>query len=100
MADASTKPTLAERRRQLVERCAEQRTGLAFELQALRPSAIIDNPVAGYVANHRKLVLGGLAAVIGLAFTRKKRLGGIVASAMSAWRVAQAALATLAHYRR
>jgi len=100
MNNSANKPSLAERRRQLIERCAEQRTGLAFELQALRPSAIIDNPVAGYVANHRKLVLGGLAAVVGLALTRKKRVKGIVASAMSAWRVAQAALATLAHYRR
>ena len=93
------KPTLAQRRRELAERCAEQRTGLAYELQALRPSSIVDNPVAGYVANHRKLVLGGLAAVVGLALTRKKRLGGIVASAMSAWRVAQAALGMLARYR-
>jgi len=94
------KPSLAERRRELAQRCAEQRTGLAFELQALRPSSIIDNPVAGYVASHKKLVLGGLAAVIGLAFTRKKRLGGIVASALSAWRVAQAGLGMLARYRR
>lgn len=100
MTDLAKKPSLAERRRELAQRCAEQRTGLAYELQALRPSAIIDNPVAGYVASHKKLVLGGLAAVIGLAFTRKKRLGGIVASAMSAWRVAQAGLGMLARYRR
>jgi len=93
------KPSLAQRRRELVERCAEQRTGLAYELQALRPSSIVDNPVAGYVASHKKLVLGGLAAVVGLALTRKKRLGGVVASAMSAWRVAQAGLAMLARYR-
>lgn len=93
------KPSLAQRRRELVERCAEQRTGLAYELQALRPSSIVDNPVAGYVASHKTLVLGGLAAVAGLALTRKKRLGGIVASAMSAWRVAQAGLAMLARYR-
>jgi hypothetical protein len=100
MNNSANKPGLAERRRQLVDRCAEQRTGLAFELQALRPSAIIDNPVAGYVASHRKLVLGGLAVVIGLAFTRKRRLKGIVASALSAWRVAQAGLGMLARYRR
>ena len=35
------KPTLAARRAELVERCAEQRTGLAYELQALRPSAVL-----------------------------------------------------------
>ena len=94
------KPTLAQRRRELAERCAEQRTGLAFELQALRPSSIVDNPVAGYVSNHRKLVLGGLAAVAALAMTRRKRLAGLAASAMSAWRLAQGALGVLAQYRR
>jgi hypothetical protein len=94
------KPSLAQRRRELVERCAEQRTGLAYEVQSLRPSSIVDNPVAGYVASHKKLVLGGLAAVAGLALTRKKRLGGIVASALSAWRVAQAGLEMLGRYRR
>lgn len=100
MTDLVHKPSLAERRRELIQRCAEQRTGLAFELQALRPSAIIDNPVTSYVAGHKKLVLGGLAAVVGLALTRKKRVGGMVASAMSAWRVAQAGLGMLARYRR
>jgi len=95
-----TKPTLAERRHELAQRCAEQRTSLAYELQALRPSAIIDNPVTSYVAGHKKLVLGGVAAVLGLALTRKKRLGGMVASALSAWRVAQSALGMLAQYRR
>jgi hypothetical protein len=100
MNNPGNKPSLAERRRELANRCAEQRTGLAYELQALRPSAVFDNPVTGYVAGHKKLVLGGLAAVLGLALTRKKRLGGMVASAMSAWRVAQAALGVLARYRR
>ena len=33
------KPSLAARRAALVERCAEQRVGLAYELQALRPRA-------------------------------------------------------------
>jgi len=94
------KPTLAERRQELVQRCAEQRTGLAFELRALRPSTIVDNPVAGYVAGHKKLVLGGLAAVAALAMTRRKRLAGLAASAMSAWRLAQGALGVLAQYRR
>lgn len=93
------KPTLAERRHELVQRCAEQRTGLAFELRALRPSAIVDNPVAGYVAGHKKLVLGGLAAVAALAMTRRKRLAGLAGSAMSAWRLAQGALGMLARYR-
>jgi hypothetical protein len=94
------KPSLADRRRELSQRCAEQRTSLAFELQALRPAAVFENPVTSYVAGHKKLVLGGLAAVLGLAFTRKKRLGGMMASAMSAWRLAQGALTVLTQFRR
>lgn len=96
----SIQPSLAERRRELAGRCAEQRTSLAFELRALRPSSIIDNPVAGYVAGHKKLVLGGLGALLGLALTRKKRLKGVIGSATSAWRLAQTALAMLSSYRR
>ena len=100
MSNPVAKPSLAERRRELAARCAEQRTGLAFELRALRPSAVFDNPVTGYVASHKKLVFGALAGVLGLALTRKKRLGGMVASAMSAWRLAQSAFGVLARYRR
>jgi hypothetical protein len=97
------KSSLAERRRELVERCAEQRTGLAFELQALRPSTALGHPIAGYIVGHKKLVLGALGTVLGLALTRRKRLvglAGLAASAMRAWRMAQGALAMLGRYRQ
>lgn len=94
------KPSLAARRAQLVERCAEQRTGLAYELQSLRPSNVLDHPVAGYVAGHKKLVLGALGAGLGMALLRRKRLLALAASGASAWRMAQGALAMLARFRQ
>jgi hypothetical protein len=68
------KPTLAARRAELVERCAEQRTGLAYELQSLRPSSVLGHPLAGYVVGNKKLVLGVLGAGLSLALLRRKRL--------------------------
>jgi hypothetical protein len=94
------KPSLAERRRELIERCAEQRTGLAYELRALRPAAMLDHPVAGFVVGHKKLALGALGAVLGLALVRRKRLLALAASSLSAWRVARGALGMLAQYRK
>jgi hypothetical protein len=94
------KPTLAARRAELLERCAEQRTGLAFVLQSLRPSSVFGLPVTGYVVGHKKLVLGALGAGLGLALLRRKRLLAVAGPAMSAWRMAQGALAMLAQLRR
>lgn len=94
------KPSLAARRAELIERCAEQRTGLAFELQSLRPSNALGHPLAGYVVGHRKLVLGALGTTLALALLRRKRLLALAGPAMSAWRTAQGALAMLAQFRR
>jgi len=94
------KTSLAARRAALIERCAEQRTGLAFELKALRPSNALAHPVAGYLAGHKKIALGALGTVLGLALVRRKRLPALAGSAMSAWRMAQGALALLARYRQ
>jgi hypothetical protein len=94
------KPSLAARRAELVERCAEQRTGLAFELQSLRPSSLFGHPVAGYVVDHKKLVFGALGATLGMALLRQKSLVALAGSGMSAWRMAQRGLALLAQFRR
>jgi hypothetical protein len=76
------KPSLAERRKELVERCAEQRTGLAYELKALRPAQVgaemlAGHPAAAYVIANRKLVLGVLGAGAVAALLGRKRLGGL-----------------------
>jgi hypothetical protein len=93
------KISLADRRAQLIERCAEQRTGLAYELQSLRPAAVLDHPVAGYLVGHKKLAMGAIGAVLGLALVRRKRLLAVTGSAMSAWRMAQGGLAMLAQLK-
>lgn len=100
-----SKPSLAARRKELIERCAEQRTGLAYELRALRPSnAIAGHPALARLAGvagmaNRKLVLGALGTGLGVALLRRKRLLGLAGSAMSAWRTASGALALLGRLR-
>jgi hypothetical protein len=97
-----TKPSLALRRKELIERCAEQRTGLAYELRALRPSAALaDHPaigaVIGYVATNRKLVMGVLGAGLGLTLFGRRRLAGLAGSAgamLRAWTMVRGLLGT------
>jgi hypothetical protein len=99
------KPDLAARRAALIERCAEQRVGLGYEVKALgaglRPSTVLaGHPVVGYVAANRKLVLGAAGAVLGLVLVRRKRLAGLATSALSAWKMARGALGIVAQLRR
>jgi hypothetical protein len=94
------KATLSARRAELLDRCAEQRAGLADELASLRPSNLLGHPVAGYLVGHKKLVMGALGATLGMALLRRKRLLAVAGSAMSAWRMAQGGLAMLGQLRR
>jgi hypothetical protein len=92
---------LGARRAALIEQCAEQRVGLAYELDALRPSrALAGLPLAGTIAANRKLVLGAAGAVLGLVLMRRKRLAGIATSALSVWKMARGALGIVAQLRR
>jgi hypothetical protein len=94
------KTDLAARRAALIERCAEQRVGLAYELDALRPSkALAGLPLAGVVVANRKLALGAAGAALGLVLMRRKRLAGVAASALSAWKMARGALGVIAQLR-
>jgi hypothetical protein len=96
-----SKSSLATRRAALIEQCAEQRVGLAFELNALRPSnALAAHPLAGFVTANRKLVLGAAGAVLGLAVMRRKRLAGLATSALSAVKMVRGALGVVAQLRR
>jgi hypothetical protein len=94
------KPSLAARRAELVERCAEQRSTLADDLQLLRPSNALGHPIAGYLVGNKKLVLGALGTTLALALLRRKPLLALAGSAMSGWRMAQSGLAMLAQLRR
>jgi hypothetical protein len=91
---------LSARRKELIERCAEQRTSLAYELKALRPSNALNHPIAAYIVGNKKLVLGAASAALGLALLRRKRLLAVAGSAMAAWRMARSGLALLARYRQ
>jgi hypothetical protein len=87
---------LAARRRELAERCAEQRVGLAYELEALRqPAGRVSRLLA-----HRRLALGAAGVAAGLALIRPARMQGLARAAVSGWRIAQHGLALLARYRR
>jgi hypothetical protein len=93
--------SLAARRAALIERCAVQRVGLAFELQALRPSnALAGHPVVGFVADNRNLVLGAAGTALGLALLRRKRLAGLATSALSAVKMVRGVLGVVAQLRR
>lgn len=99
------KPTLAERHQALVERCAEQRVGLAYEFQALRQrvqpaNVLVEHPLAGYIVNHKKLVLGMAVTALGLAITRPRRLFGLLGSALTGWKTARNLLGVLASWRQ
>jgi hypothetical protein len=94
------KASLAARRAELIEQCAEQRVGLAYELQALRPSRVLSGyPLVGYVASNRKLVLGAGGAVLGLVLMRRKRLAGLVTAVLPVWKTVRGALGILAQLR-
>lgn len=94
-----TKPSLATRRKALLERCAEQRTSLAYELKALRPTTVLaEHPAVGYVVANRKLVLGVLGAGAVAALLGRKRLGGlagIAGTVLRGWGTVRGALAML-----
>lgn len=98
---------LAARRRELVERCAEQRVGLAYEWKALRrPGAAVSSSLASSVASavaaflppvvaqfvsrllaHRRLTLGLAGASLGLSLLRPKRALRVARMAVAGWRM-------------
>jgi hypothetical protein len=94
---------LAARRRALIERCAEQRVGLAYEWKALgRPGAAVASSLASSVVSilppvvsryaawllaHRRLSLGLAGASLGLALLRPKRALHVARLAVAGWRM-------------
>jgi hypothetical protein len=96
--------TLAARRRELVERCAEQRVGLAYELKALqRPAALVLPPAAAQLLSrvlaNRRLAYGAAGAALALALVRPRRMQHLARLAASSWRIAREGLALAARYR-
>ena len=97
------KTALAARRAQLIDRCAEQRVNLAVELQALSTPQHAMHPLVGQVLarvlEHKRLALGVLGTVLGLAVTRPARLLRAAGLLASGWRMARNGMALVARYR-
>jgi hypothetical protein len=95
------KPTLNERRLELISRCAEQRAALADAVLEMRPSNVLGNsPVAGFVAGNRKTVLAAAAAMIGVMLARRQRIAALTGAVMTGMGVAKNALAVVRQFRR
>jgi hypothetical protein len=94
------KPSLAQRRAQLIAQCAEQRAGLADAVLALRPSNAIGHPVAGFVVGNKKLVLGAAATSLALMLAKRKRLAKLAGLLMSGAGMARNVLGVVRQFRR
>jgi hypothetical protein len=104
MADPTDKPNLATRKRDLIERCADERAALSDEVRALRPANLIPNPLGSpavaSVLAHRNWLLGGGAVALGLLAWRRKKALALAGTLLSSWRTVSGVLATLAQLRR
>lgn len=89
--------SLAQRRAELIELCAMQRSFLAEEVDALRGP--LDGGLAGMLGMQKPLVLAVAGIALGLLVTRPKRLLSTLAGGMSVWKVARKVLPLLARLR-
>lgn len=86
--------SLAQRRAELVELCALQRTWLAQECETLR--APFSGGVGGWLGSNKKMTLALAGVALGLLVTRPKKLLSLAAGGLSAWKVARKVLPMLA----
>jgi hypothetical protein len=86
--------SLAKRRAELVELCAQQRVFLAEEVSALR-SPLGGAGLAGVLGAQKPLVLAAAGVALGLLVTRPKRLLSALAGGLSVWKVARKVLPIL-----
>lgn len=94
------KPSLAERRLELISRCAEERAELADAVLALRPSNALGHPVAGFVVGHKKAVLASAAAMIGVMLARRKTIAALAGTVMTGMSMARNVLGVVRQFRR
>jgi hypothetical protein len=86
--------SLAQRRAELVELCAMQRSYLAQECEVLR--APFSGGMTGWLASNKKMALAVAGVALGLVVARPKKLLSLAAGALSAWKVARKVLPMLA----
>jgi hypothetical protein len=94
------KPTLAERRLELISRCAEERADLADAVLALRPSNALEGPVAGFVFGHKKALLASAAAMLGVMLARRKNIAALAGTVMTGMGMARNVLGVMQSLRR
>jgi hypothetical protein len=87
--------SLAARRAQLIDLCAQQRGDIADALNLLQAPAERISGAAGFLHRHRKTLLAGAGLLFGLVLARPGKVLGLVASGASVWKLAQAALPTV-----
>jgi hypothetical protein len=85
---------LAQRRAELVELCAMQRSYLAQECEALRSP--FSGGVSGWLTSNKTMALAVAGVALGLVVTRPKKLLSLAAGGLSAWKVARKVLPMLA----
>jgi hypothetical protein len=86
--------SLAQRRAELVELCAQQRVYLAEEVAALR-SPLGGAGLAGMLGARKPVMLAVAGVALGLLVTRPKRLLSALAGGLSMWKVARKVLPML-----
>lgn len=86
--------SLAQRRAELVELCALQRTYLAQECEALR-SPFSGGAVGGWIGANKTMILAVAGVALGLVVTRPKKLLSLAAAGFSVWKVARKVLPML-----
>jgi len=94
------KPSLAQRRHELISQCAEQRAGLADALLSLKPSNALGHPLAGFVIGHKKAVLASAAAMLGVMLARRKRVAALVGTVVTGMNMARNLLGVVRQFRR
>ena len=88
------KPTLAERKEALSAQCSTQRTQMGREVEVIRaPSVLTGGGIARHLSGAKPLAIAG--AIIGLAATRSHKLGPLLATGMSVYKLVQGGLAIL-----
>jgi hypothetical protein len=92
---------LARRRAELVAECELQRLEVRQEFAELRAPVRVDGigGIGGYLATHRKLLLGVAGVALGLVASRPKRLLSLAAAGMSVYKMARGLLPLIARLR-
>lgn len=85
----SEKTPLAVRRAHLIAECAQQREGIAYELNLLKAPVERLGGVGQSLMANRKVLLAGGGVALGMLIARPKPVLALVATSVSAWKIVQ-----------